>query len=282
MAVIVALSAVMLFSVAALCVDLGNAYSRKRSLQTQADFAAFAAVKGGANLPAATTTPLASQDAVIQAAAYLNRNLPQDDAQGPRTCEAATPPTCITAAQLVNGRLADGEVKYGHYVGGLSGTFVPSKNEITVITPKSLVDYGLAQAMGPGHDSLNLQTKATVAIKSANISTLPFYAYTGCDYGPQTISEPNNGHAATTVNLFAPTATNAATITSLTPNDGASEQHDDHGHHHRDEPEHRLARRLLRVRATPRPGRTLRAPPTRPWSRRRRPTRRSRSPFRPR
>ncbi len=167
MAVIVALSAVLLFSVAALCVDLGNAYSRKRSLQTQADFAAFAAVKGGANLPAATTTPLASQDAVIQAAAYLNRNLPQDDAQGPRTCEAATPPTCITAAQLVNGRLADGEVKYGHYVGGLSGTFVPSKNEITVITPKSLVDYGLAQAMGPGHDSLNLQTKATVAIKSA-------------------------------------------------------------------------------------------------------------------
>ena len=217
MAVIVALSAVLLFSVAALCVDLGNAYSRKRSLQTQADFAAFAAVKGGANLPAATTTPLASQDAVIQAAAYLNRNLPQDDAQGPRTCEAATPPTCITAAQLVNGRLADGEVKYGHYVGGLSGTFVPSKNEITVITPKSLVDYGLAQAMGPGHDSLNLQTKATVAIKSANISTLPFYAYTGCDYGPQTISEPNNGHAATTVNLFAPTDTNAATMTTLTP-----------------------------------------------------------------
>jgi hypothetical protein len=217
MAVIVALSAVLLFSVAALCVDLGNAYSRKRSLQTQADFAAFAAVKGGANLPAATTTPLASQDAVIQAAAYLNRNLPQDDAQGPRTCEAATPPTCITAAQLVNGRLADGEVKYGHYVGGLSGTFVASKNEITVITPKSLVDYGLAQAMGPGHDSLNLQTKATVAIKSAKISTLPFYAYTGCDYGPQTISEPNNGHAATTVNLSHASESNAATLTTLNP-----------------------------------------------------------------
>ena len=96
MAVIVALCAVMLFSVAALCVDLGNAFSRKRGLQSQADFAAFAAVKGGANLPAATTTPLASQDAVIQAAAYLNRNLPQDDAVGPRTCEATTPPTCIT------------------------------------------------------------------------------------------------------------------------------------------------------------------------------------------
>jgi hypothetical protein len=217
MAVIVALCAVMLFSVAALCVDLGNAYSRKRSLQTQADFAAFAAVKGGANLPAATTTPLASQDAVIQAAAYLNRNLPQDDAVGPRTCEAATPPTCITAAQLVNGRLADGEVKYGHYVGGLSGTFVASKNEITVITPKSLVDYGLAQAMGPGHDSLNLQTKATVAIKSAKIQTLPFYAYTGCDYGPQTISEPNNGHAATTVNLSHPTETNGALLDTLNP-----------------------------------------------------------------
>ena len=94
---------------------------------------------------------------------------------------------------------------------------MPNKNEITVITPKSLVDYGLAGAMGPGHDNLNLQTKATVAIKSAKIPTLPFYAYTGCDYGPQTISEPNNGHAATTVNLFAPSDTNAATLTSLSP-----------------------------------------------------------------
>ena len=146
---------------------------------------------------------------------------------------------------------------------------MPSKNEITVITPKSLVDYGLAQAMGPGHDSLNLQTKATVAIKSANISTLPFYAYTGCDYGPQTISEPNNGHAATTVNLFAPTDTNAATMTSLTPTTAASEQHDDHADHHGYEPEQRLARRLLRVgqlvgRSEPR-GHTR----TRPWSRRR-------------
>ena len=196
MAVIVALSAVLLFSVAALCVDLGNAYSRKRSLQTQADFAAFAAVKGGADLPAATTTPLASQDAVIEAAAYLNRNLPQDDAQGPRTCEAATPPTCITAAQLVNGRLADGEVKYGHYVGGLSGTFVRQQERDHRHHAEEPGRLRPGAGDGPGHDSLNLQTKATVAIKSANISTLPFYAYTGRDYGPQTISEPNNGHAA--------------------------------------------------------------------------------------
>ncbi len=57
-----------------------------------------------------------------------------------------------------------------------------------------------------------------MAIKSAKIPVLPFYAYTGCDYGPQTISEPNNGHAASSVLLSHPSETNAATLTAVTPN----------------------------------------------------------------
>ncbi len=216
MAVIVALSAVTLFSVAALCVDLGNAYSRKRDVQSQADFAAFAAVKGGLNLPATHTSPLASDDAVIQAAAYLNRNQPQNDATGKTNCQYTK--TCVTAAQLVNKNNADGEVYYGHFTGDpVPANFVPSLNEITVVAPQAQVNFGLAKAIPGIKPSTAVQANATVAIRSPSIPVLPFYAYAGCDYGPQTISEPNNGHAASSVLLSHPTESNAATLNTLTP-----------------------------------------------------------------
>ena len=99
-AVIVALSCVMLFSFAAVAVDLTNAMARKRAVQSQADFASFAAVAGGANLPAASTSPLATDQAVIAAAEYLNKNQPQNDGAG----SCVVNQNCVTPAQLVNGR----------------------------------------------------------------------------------------------------------------------------------------------------------------------------------
>ncbi len=208
-AVVVAISALMLFSVAALAVDLGNAYARKRSVQSQADFAAFA---GGAadNLPATQAAPRATDKAVIAVATYLNKNQPQDDAATADVCEAAR--TCVTAPMLVDGSRANGEVYYGHFVGA---SLVPSLNELTVYAPNAQVDYGLAGVMG--FDSVNVQARATVAIKSGKVKALPFYTYNGCDYGPQTISEPNNGHAVDTVLLSHGTETNTATLSSLSP-----------------------------------------------------------------
>ena len=216
-ALIVALSAVMLFSVGALAVDLGNAYTRKRSAQSDADFAAFAAVAGGANLPAATATPLATDPAVIAAAKYVNANLATTDNADSSTCWVSG--TSVTAAMLVDGKKCNGEVYYGHFKS--DGTIQANKNEITVLTPESKVSFGLANAMGLS--STTLQAHATVAIKSAKIPVLPFYAYTGCDYGPQTISEPNNGHAASSVLLShgsepTPSNSNTATLTALNPN----------------------------------------------------------------
>jgi hypothetical protein len=213
MAVIVALSAVTLFSVAALCVDLGNGMSRKRDVQSSADFAAFASAKGGANLPAAHATPFASDAAVIAAADYLNRNQPQTDKVGSTGCQVTK--NCVTVANLVDGSNANGEVKYGHYTS--SGTFVASLNEITVIAPQAQVNFGLAKAMPGISDNINVQAHATIAIKSAHIPVLPFYAYAGCDYGPQTISQPNNGHATSPILLSHPAETNAATLTTLNP-----------------------------------------------------------------
>lgn len=112
-AIIVALMALVLFSIGALAVDLGNAMSRKRSVQAQADFAAFAAAKGGANLPAHRPTPLASDPAVIAAAAYLNKNQPQNDATGAGNCQFSK--NCVSTSQLVDTIKANGEVYYGHW-----------------------------------------------------------------------------------------------------------------------------------------------------------------------
>jgi hypothetical protein len=163
------------------------------------------------------TNPSASDDAVVQAAAYLNKNQPQNDATGSTSCQYTK--NCVTAAQLVDGRKPNGEVYYGHFTGS---TFVPNKNEITVFAPQARVGFGLAQAMPGVASGMGVQAHATVAIKSAKVPVIPFYAYTGCDYGPQTISEPNNGHAAASVLLShdsepSPANQNTADLTLLTP-----------------------------------------------------------------
>ncbi|MEP6666144.1 MAG: pilus assembly protein TadG-related protein [Nocardioidaceae bacterium] len=211
-AIIVGLSSVLLFSMAAMAVDLGNAYSRKRDVQNQADFAAIAAAEGGKNLPAPHATPIPTDPAVIAAVNYLNRNRPQNDA---KVTDCVPKGTLVTAAMLTNGLTCDGQVYFGHWTHATPPVFVPSLNEITVLTPTSDVDFGLAGVMG--FTDTHLATRATVAIKSAKIPVLPFYAYSGCDYGPQTISEPNNGHAASSVLLSHPTETNAATLTTISP-----------------------------------------------------------------
>ena len=59
---------------------------------------------------------------------------------------------------------------------------------------------------------------STVEIKSPKIRPLPFYAFNGCDYGPQTLQQPNNGQSATAVMLYLPNDNaNATTLTSISP-----------------------------------------------------------------
>ncbi len=174
-AVIVAISAVLLLSIAALAVDLGNAYSRKRDVQSQADFAALA---GGAKLPAAAATncavgtaPSAGDLVVKQVVAYLNANETQNDAGV----------TAVTAAALVDCVLTNGEVTY------------PTKNSVKVWAPVARVDYGLAKVMGK--DNVNVQADATVNIESPGTAVMPVFGVDGCDFGPQTITDPAAGHA---------------------------------------------------------------------------------------
>ncbi|MGH3470737.1 MAG: pilus assembly protein TadG-related protein, partial [Nocardioidaceae bacterium] len=210
--VIFALCSLLLFSVAALAVDLGNAEQRKVDTQTQADNAALAGGAGN-NLPAPQATPLLSDPAVIAVAQYLNANQPQNDNPANAACTAAR--TCVTAASLVDGNKANGEVYYGSFNSG--GTLVPNVNQLTVVTPQAQVNFGLAGAMG--YSGTQVQSVATVEIQTPLLSHIvPFYAYSGCDYGGQTISNPSNGHSAAGIMLAYPADTNAAALTSVTPN----------------------------------------------------------------
>src|SRR3954462_226653 len=96
-AVIFAISALMIFGLAALGVDLGNAMNRKKLTQNSADFAALA---GASGLPD-------TSDATRQIVAdYLNKNQPATD--GTDKCD--TSPGPVTVPELRDGDITNGEV----------------------------------------------------------------------------------------------------------------------------------------------------------------------------
>ena len=215
-AVFVALVAVLLLSVAALTVDLGQAYVAKRAIQKQADFAALAGAQGD-NLPmtaagvaCSITAPdsyggiaaRATDQAVIDTAAYLSTRAGAGD---------------VTASQLVDCRLSNGEAAYGMFVRDDAGVHVsPNKNQLSVISPQRLVDFGFAHVMG--FDNTAVAGQSNAEIKSPLQKTLPFYAFQGCDWGEKVIANPTNGKSANGVLLSHPTETNTARINSLTTN----------------------------------------------------------------
>ena len=204
-AVLVALMATVLLSVGALAIDLGNAFVRQRDTQSQADFATLAGVPA---LPATTTTTSATDPAIIAAAAYLYRNQPQNDSGTPRRTQAQL------ASDLVDQDRSNGEAYYGDFgsispTGNWSAALAPnpSVNELTVVTPPALVKFGFAAVMG--FKSTKVKSAATGALGSpAATSVAPMFAVNGCDYGPQSLTEPANGQQInTTPVLDYPSAT---------------------------------------------------------------------------
>jgi len=218
-AIISAIATIMLLTVSAIAVDLGNAEARKRSTQAQADLAAWAgAGAGGANLPAAAPTsycsggtlngaPIASQSdpSVAAVVTYLQRNLPQQDGTS----------SAITPATLTDCNAANGEVFHGK--SNNAGGWTASVNDVTVISPRTTVNFGLARVIGA--NSTTVASTATVEIDTPLYSTLPFYGYTGCDYGSQTIANPTNGQSTDGVLLYGDSSPyNSVTETGLETN----------------------------------------------------------------
>lgn len=167
-AVMVAVLVVVLFSVAALGVDLGNAMNRKQVTQNSAD---FAALNGAHGLPDTSSTT------VQMVADSLNENAVAND--GGTECNANAGQT-VTAAMLTDGVESNGEV-----------TFPTGTQRIRVVSPATRVQFGLASVMG--YDSTCVSSVATARIASASIGTAPYYATDACDQGPQVLKSDAGG-----------------------------------------------------------------------------------------
>jgi hypothetical protein len=191
-AVFFAICTVLIFGLAAMGVDLGNAMDRRKGTQSSADFAALAGANG---LPATDDTTLQS------VADYLNKNQPPTD--GTDKCNTDTGP--VTVDDLKDGVLSNGEVTF------------PSKNHIKVVSPASKVQFGLANAIG--FSDTCVSGTATARIGSAGTGMAPYYATSTCDTGIQTLKSNASGLSIPpeVPQLYADSDTNSSTLTGLSP-----------------------------------------------------------------
>ncbi|MEO6509895.1 MAG: hypothetical protein ABIO16_02810, partial [Nocardioides sp.] len=174
-------------AVAALGTDIGNAVSRRTVTQTQADFGALAAGELMAdNAAAGSAVPAAVVNAVVVS---LNRNQPQEDDSALRPCAVAK--TCVTAAQLTDGAVNNGEIRY-------------TDKGLEVVAPRHYVSYGFARGIGIKGNWVT--GKATVYVYSPGLRVMPMFAIQGCDYGLQTLADPSGGQATSVVPTLAFTA----------------------------------------------------------------------------
>ena len=194
-ALMTALLAVVLVSVAALGVDLGNAMNRKQVTQNSSDFAALA----GANGLPSTATPT-----VQLVADYLNSNAASTDGGAECNVDAGTP---ITAAMLQDGKEYNGEV-----------TFPSGDTRIQVASPAARVQFGMANVMG--FDDTCVSSISTARIASGSIGMAPYYATDACDQGPQVLKSDAGGPSIpfSVPTLHFDAQTNNAVLSTVSPN----------------------------------------------------------------
>jgi hypothetical protein len=177
-AILVALMATMLFGLAAMSVDLGNAWARKRELQGQADLAALA---GGAHLTADTHAE--ALEAVDQ---FLGHGC---DRVTDLACDPMDPNWTYGQAYAGAWDLDDLDVDNGEV------QFLDDW-KMRVITPTATVDYGFAGVLSSDFDSVDLNADATVQIQSPG-NVFPFFLLNGsdCSWGPQVLKAgPQSGN----------------------------------------------------------------------------------------
>lgn len=186
-AVLFALTSVMLFTLGALGVDIGNEVSRRTDLQTQADYGAYAAA---AVLSSTATNKVgqAVDSATVSAVvAALNNNQPQDD---DRACWRSK--TCVAPSDLTDADMTNGDVRYvsGCTVGSPSSCH--KSDGLQVVPPANWVKFGLANVIG--FDGATVHASATVNVFTGGLRVMPMFAVQGCDYSNQTLADPAVGH----------------------------------------------------------------------------------------
>lgn len=201
MAIVFAMSALLIFGLAAISVDLGNAMSRKKQNQTSADLAALA---GAGSLPAPNSDPAAQLAVRQKVAEYLNQNKPYSDGSDCNN-SAAT----ITAAQLdaSEGDIANGQVD-----------FLDGGNQIKVTPPSTKVSFGMATAIG--FKGTCVQGNGTARIASGGTGFAPYYATSACSSGPQVLKSDAGGPSIpfSVPPLAADTDSNTSVLSTVDPN----------------------------------------------------------------
>lgn len=191
-AVVFAISAVLVFGLAALGVDLGNAMNRKKETQTSSDFAALAGANG---------LPDTSSTTVQLVADYLNKNATATD--GNDKCDQSAGP--VTVGELSDGNPTNGEVTF------------PTTNTIRVLAPQAKVGFGMANAIG--FSDTCVQSVATARIASGGSGLGPYYATAGCSSGPQVLKSDAGGPSIPfTVPILSHDAeVNASVLSAISP-----------------------------------------------------------------
>lgn len=159
-AVLVAILSLVIFGVAALAVDLGNTYARKRAAQTQADMVALAAA---AQLPKTSTNTPAIEAVLRQ---FSNKN--EIPGQDPISWNWDLTDTDET----------DGYVEFD----GL--------NKIRVYSPDAYVSYAFGQIFGTS--GANVSAVAAAEVRSPGRG-LPFFISQTCSWGSQTVLDATRG-----------------------------------------------------------------------------------------
>ena len=196
-AVMVGVMASALIIVAALSVDLGNAWARARSVQKQADVSALAA---GSLLPMSSTSGAgATKQAIAQRAAlYLNSN-------------RAVGQPAVTWQQLVNdSNLSNGHLEFQNADGS---PCTDDCVQLRLTPPEAHVDFGLAAAVASGTD---VTRSATVRLFSAlpdPAKVIPLWLPSGCGYGPVD-GDTTQGGGSSGKPTASPTPTPTATSTT--------------------------------------------------------------------
>jgi hypothetical protein len=155
-AIIVALVSVLIFGIAALVVDIGAMYARRRAAQTDADFAALAGV---------TALPQDKNAAFDRAYDYLAKNLPPGGPLG-------------EAALFKDGDLGNGEILF------------PSATKIRVVVPPRTVEFGFAAVFGIGEADV---TAAATAEARSPAGRLPFYLTGASGSGYSCLKDTSGG-----------------------------------------------------------------------------------------
>lgn len=185
----------LLFMMAGLAVDLGNAWARGRTVQKQVDVSALSV---GHRLPMRATAGHTEADIAEDVARQLVRNgvLGQAVAADGTATESAR--VTELKADLVDADATNGDLQFfADTAAAKAGTpeCAVGCPVMKVVAPEADVDFAFGGAVGA--DQVSVQREATVAVQSAvppRQKLIPFWLPSGCGYGP-THADTANGNS---------------------------------------------------------------------------------------